>query len=75
VSGGEHSEPADLGFRWRRFKNGDVEIRRDGRVVTVLRGSAADRFVAAVGHGDPQQVMARATGNYRRGNESLSARR
>ncbi len=73
MTDGEDAATADLGFRWRRFKNGDVEISRDGRVVTMLRGSAADRFVAAVGDGDPQQVMARATGNYRRGNEPRSS--
>jgi hypothetical protein len=70
MTDGEGAAAADLRFRWRRFKNGDVEISRDGRVVTVLRGSAADRFVAAVDTGDPQQVMARATGNYPRGNEA-----
>ena len=51
--------------------SGDREVRvtRGGRVVTVLRGGAATRFLAEVARGDPQQVMARVTGNYRRGNE------
>jgi hypothetical protein len=50
-------------------KSGDIAIARDGRVVTVLRGERAARFVLDVAERDPQQVMARATGNYRRGNE------
>jgi hypothetical protein len=69
VTGDEPGETGDLGFRWRRFESGDVEITREGRVVTVLRGDAAVRFVTAVASGDPQRIMARVTGNYRRGNE------
>ena len=33
------------------------------------RGGAAERFLAKVEHDNPQQVMARVTGNYKRGNE------
>ena len=61
------AEPA--GFEWQQRKNGDVVITHHGRQATVLRGSAADRFVAAVVDGDAQAVMARVTGNYKRGNE------
>ena len=32
-------------------------------------GKAAAKFLTDVERGDPQQVMARATGNYKRGNE------
>ena len=39
------------------------------RVAAILRGRAAIKFVADVGRGDPQEVMARVTGNYKRGNE------
>lgn len=46
-----------------------VVIRHHGRVATTLRGAAAARFLADVEHGDPQQLMARATGNYKRGTE------
>ena len=50
---------------------GDREVRvtRGGRVLTVLRRGAATRFLVEVATGDPQQVMARVTGNYKRGNE------
>jgi hypothetical protein len=59
----------DLGFSYDVRKSGDVVISRDGRPVTTLRGDSAERFLAKVALGDPQQVMARATGNYRRGSE------
>ena len=40
--------------------------------MTTLRGDAARRFLVDVAMGDAQQVMARVTGNYRRGNERTS---
>jgi hypothetical protein len=68
---------ADLGFAWRPAKDGAVTIVRDGRMVTVLRGAAAGDFLAEVHGAAPgaaQQLMARATGHYRRGNERTAAR-
>jgi hypothetical protein len=59
----------DLGFAYEARKSGDVVIRRDGAVVTTLRGKAATKFLADVDKRDPQQLMARVTGNYKRGNE------
>jgi len=58
-----------LGFSFASRKSGEVVISRHGEVVTILRGVAAQRFLSRVAADDPQQVMARATGNYRRGNE------
>lgn len=57
------------GFEYRVRKDGDVVIHHHGRQATVLRGKAAVRFLADVERRDPQEVMASATGNYRRGNE------
>jgi hypothetical protein len=68
------TEPPDLGFSYRVRKSGEVVISRDGRPVTSLRGAVAQRFLADVAREDPQQVMARQTGNYRRGNEGRAAR-
>ena len=45
-----------------------LQLKR-GRVATILRGAAAERFAAKVAADDAQEVMARATGNYKRGNE------
>lgn len=47
----------------------EVRISHHGRRATTLRAAAARRFLEEVETGDAQQVMARATGNYRRGNE------
>lgn len=60
----------DLGFSFTARASGEVVISRHGRPVTALRGGAARRFLARLGNGDdPQQLMARVTGNYKRGNE------
>lgn len=52
----------------------EVVIRHHGRTATVLRGVRAADFLEQVEHGDPQLLMARVTGNYRRGNERTAAR-
>ncbi|MFF5077037.1 hypothetical protein ACFY36_08295 [Actinoplanes sp. NPDC000266] len=57
------------GFTYRLRKNGDVEVLHQGRPASVLRGAAAARFLQDVESGDPQELMARITGNYRHGNE------
>lgn len=59
----------DLGFSYRVRSSGEIAIEREGREVTVLRGAAATKFLRKVQTSDPQQVMARVTGNYKRGNE------
>jgi hypothetical protein len=56
-------------FEWSRRKNGDVVITHHGRIATTLRGRSADDFVAGAGDGQAQELMARLTGNYKRGNE------
>lgn len=56
------------GFEYRSAGQ-DVVISHHGRRATVLRGDAARRFLAEVGSGDPQELMARVTGNYKHGNE------
>ena len=52
-----------------------VEISHHGRHAATLRGAAALKFLSDVERGDPQQVMARVTGNYKRGNERSGTRR
>lgn len=61
--------PDPTGFEYTVRKNGDVVINHHGRQATVLRGRAAEKFLADVDRRDPQQLMARVTGNYKRGNE------
>ncbi|MBF4768727.1 hypothetical protein ISU10_13225 [Nocardioides agariphilus] len=57
------------GFEYDVQRGGDVVITHHGRRATVLRGPRAPEFLAEVEGGDPQQVMARWTGNDKRGNE------
>lgn len=52
----------------------DVVIRHHGATATVLRGAKATEFLAQVEQGDAQLLMARLTGNYRRGNERTARR-
>ena len=60
------------GFDWTHRKNGDVVITHHGRVATILRGRRAVDFVQDVECGDAQDLMARVTGNYKRGNEKTA---
>ena len=57
------------GFAFALRKNGDIAISHHGRPATTLRGKAAAKFLADVARRDPQELMARITGNYKRGNE------
>jgi hypothetical protein len=59
-------------FSWRQTMDGRVRISRAGELVTTLAGDRARRFVDRIEAADSeaaQQLMARATGNYKRGNE------
>lgn len=56
------------GFAYE-VRDGEVAITHAGRPATRLRGPAAERFLADIRVRDPQEVMARVTGNYKRGNE------
>lgn len=57
------------GFEYDVMGSGEVRIRHHGRVATILRARAAADFLEDVLTGDPQELMARVTGNYRHGNE------
>lgn len=62
----------DLGFSYRSRKNGDVQLLHRGKLASTLRGAEAQDFIAEielVGPDEGQQLMARLTGNYKRGNE------
>jgi hypothetical protein len=64
--------PDDPGFTYRASKQGGVSVHRRGRLVATLRGGKAQEFLAEIEGGDPaarQRLMARVTGNYKRGNE------
>lgn len=72
--------PAPEGFTWSKRKNGDVVISHHHKVATILRNRKAELFLDDVDAGDKssgaadsssadQELMARLTGNYKRGNE------
>ncbi len=63
---------AESPFVYRVTKDGRVLIERKGRTVTVVTGRSAKVLISKLKGSDPgaiQQLLARATGNYRRGNE------
>lgn len=58
-------------FDYRTTKSGMLIIGRGGRTVMELGGKKAAALIPKLGRSDEadQQLLARATGNYRRGNE------
>ena len=70
-----HDAPVGLEddpFDWRVTKDGLVLVSRGGRTVTTVRGAAAARLIGGLERADEdgaQQLLARVTGNYKRGNE------
>jgi hypothetical protein len=72
----ENKDPlADEPFDYRIFKNGNVSISWRDKEVTVLKGESARKFLARVQNADAheaQMAMAKATGNFKRGNERLA---
>lgn len=53
------------GFEYRRVGD-EVVIDHHGRRATTLRGATAARFLSDFEDSDPQEIMARLTGNYKR---------
>jgi hypothetical protein len=69
------SHASDLGFTYRSRSGGEVEIFHRGRLACRLRGAKAQGFLFKVETctlAQAQQLMARLTGNFKRGNERLS---
>jgi hypothetical protein len=61
------------GFRFEQRAE-SVVITHRGKHASTLRGARAAAFLAEVAAGDAQLVMARWTGNYKRGNEREAKR-
>jgi hypothetical protein len=62
--------PRPHGFSYESHADGTVRIAHHGRPATTLHGPRAAQFLAEIAaRTDDQLVMARWTGNYRRGNE------
>jgi hypothetical protein len=59
-------------FAWSATKDGRVRISRRGKVVTTLAGDSAARLLEQVEGADEdgeQLLLARVTGDFKRGNE------
>ena len=64
-----------LPFSYATRSDGSIVISYHAAPVTILRGRAAERFAARVDGADApnaQQLMARATGNFKRGSERVA---
>jgi len=62
----------NLGFTFLETKRGEILIKRFGQGIATLRGNRAKAFkedMEILGFDEQQQLMARLTGNYKRGNE------
>ncbi|MGH2446663.1 MAG: hypothetical protein ACRDGD_11605 [Candidatus Limnocylindria bacterium] len=74
-----HSDPlGDEPFSYVSRSDGAIVIRYHAAPVTLLRGRAAERFTTRMAGADAaaaQQLMARATGNFKHGNERAGKRR
>ena len=71
-----NEDPDDLGFTFKKHKSGEVKVFHHGKLATTLRGSEAQVFLVESQESTGpalQQLMARMTGNYKRGNERLAA--
>ncbi|WP_210605229.1 hypothetical protein [Brevibacterium oceani] len=66
----------DAPFEYQITKSGMLLIRRGGYTVMELGGKKAASLIPRLGRSDDsdQQLLARATGNYRHGNERRSRR-
>lgn len=64
-------------FDYRITKSGMLIVARNGRTVMEIGGKKAAELIPKLGISDDsdQQLLARATGNYRRGNERRASRR
>jgi hypothetical protein len=64
-------------FSFTTRADGSIVISYRTAPVTILRGRSAERFTARVSDADDagaQQLMARVTGNFKRGNERMGKR-
>lgn len=65
-------------FSFRETKGGRVQLSSFGRIVVTLTGNDAVRFLSRMDSCDPdaaQLLMAKATGQFKFGNEKASKRR
>ena len=77
MSSDRHDPLQDEPFSYRETKDGRVRIAFNGRVVTTVAGAAAAKLIPKLERADAaqvQQLLARATGHFKHGNERPQAR-
>ncbi len=65
----------DLGFTYSTNKNDDLEIRHHGKFATKFSRGKGAKLASQLDGAEfdkQQQLMARLTGNYKRGNERMA---
>lgn len=65
------------GFTFKARKSGEVEVLHRGTLAAVLRAKEAQAFLAKAGRAteaEIQHLLARLTGNYKRGNERVAGK-
>jgi len=68
-------QDGDLGFSFSVSKNGNLEIMHHGKLATRFSKKKGVRLAVQLEESqfyEQQQLMARLTGNYKRGNEHVS---
>jgi hypothetical protein len=74
----KHGELEGAPFSYRALKNGSVLLEHHGRTVKTISGDEAERFlkrIADLEGLEEQLVLAKLTGNFKRGNERASKSR
>ena len=69
---------ADEPFAFRDTKGGQIFLYYRGRQVVTLKGPKSDLLLAALRSADPREaqlLMAKATKNFKRGNENSAGRK
>ncbi|MCB0747046.1 MAG: hypothetical protein KDC90_06220 [Ignavibacteriae bacterium] len=68
----KEEQVSDLGFTFIKNKKQEIIINRYGNKIAILRNKKALEFIEDIkflNFEDQQQLIARLTGNYKRGNE------
>jgi hypothetical protein len=68
----KRGKPEEEPFTFQSTKDGKLFIYWQGKLVTTLRGKAAEKFLKSMADADPSQaqlLMARVTGHFKHGNE------
>ena len=73
MSGDTEKNPLeDSPFEYHKYKNGNISVFYKSSEVTILKGKDAQKFtvrIESASEPEAQMIMAKITGNFKRGNE------